>query len=156
MRVDAMEQIQEFIGQKRLAMVGVSQQPRDFSRALFREFLSRGYEVVPVNPAVAEIEGQPCFANIREVRPPVSTVLLMTSPAATEAVVRDCADAGVKRVWMFRASGKGSVSAEAVRFCESKGIAVIPGECPFMFLPGTGWVHRFHGWIRKIQRTYPR
>jgi len=151
-----LERIQEFLGQRRLAIVGVSQQPQHFSRALFREFRNRGYDVVPVNPAAREIEGQPCFASVRDVQPPVSNVLLMTAPAVTEAVVRDCADSGVQRVWMFRGGGTGSVSTEAVRFCESKSIAVIPGECPFMFLPGGAWFHRLHGWVKKIAGAYPR
>lgn len=153
--MNTMERVQEFLGHKRLAMVGVSQQPKDFSRALFREFRSRGYEVVPVNPQVREIEGQTCFANVREVRPPVSTVLLMTAPAVTEAVVRDCAEAGVVRVWMFRGGGTGAVSSAAVKFCESRGISVVAGECPFMFLPGGQWFHRFHGWVKKITGSYP-
>lgn len=54
--MSSLARIREFLGQKRLAIVGVSRQPRDFSRALFREFCSRGYEVVPVNPAAREIE----------------------------------------------------------------------------------------------------
>jgi hypothetical protein len=33
---------------------------------------------------------------------------------------------------------------------------VIPGQCPFMFLPGAAGVHRFHGFIRKITGRYPR
>jgi predicted CoA-binding protein len=148
--------IDEFLSQKRLAIVGVSHRPQDFSRALFREFRNRGYDAVPVNPAAQEIEGEPCFANVRDVQPPVSTVLLMTSPAVSETVVHDCAAAGVQRVWMYRAGGAGAVSAEAVEFCTSKGIAVIPGECPFMFLPGGAWFHRFHGWIKKIAGSYPR
>jgi predicted CoA-binding protein len=151
-----MERIQEFLGTKRLAIVGVSQQPKDFSRALFREFRGRGYEVAPVNPAAQEIDGQRCYARIQEIQPPVTAVLLMTSPAVTDAVVRDCAEAGVERVWMYRAGGKGAVSAEAVGFCESRGIAVIPGECPLMFLPDGAWFHRFHGWVKKIAGAYPR
>jgi uncharacterized protein len=154
--MSAMQQIREFLGQQRLAIVGVSQQPADFSRTLFREFQKRGYDVVPVNPAVRDIEGKPCFASVREIQPPVSTVLLMTSPAVTETVVRDCADAGVERVWMYRAGGPGAVSPEAIGFCESKGIAVIPGECPFMFLPGGAWFHRLHGWVKRMAGSYPR
>ncbi len=148
--------IQEFLGQRRLALVGVSHAPNDFSRALFREFQRRGYDVVPVNPAAREIEGQTCYATVADVQPPVAAVLVMTPPAATEAVVRDCAAAGVQRVWMFRGGGKGAVSREAVGFCESKGIAVVAGECPFMFLPATGWIHRVHGWLRRLGRSYPR
>jgi len=147
--------IQEFLAHKRLAIVGVSKQPRAFSRALFREFQKRGYEVAPVNPAIREIDGCPCFAGVREIQPPATTVLLMTSPAVTETVVRDCADAGVERVWMFRGAGAGAVNAEAVRFCESKNIAVIPGECPLMFLPRAGLVHCVHGFLRRLRGTYP-
>jgi predicted CoA-binding protein len=152
----AMEQIQDFLAQRRFAIVGVSRQPKDFSRALLREFRQRGYDAVPVNPEAREIEGQPCFSRLQEVEPPVEGALLMTSAALTDKLVRDCAEAGVKRVWMYRASGKGAVSADAVKFCDSNGISVIAGECPLMFLPGGAWFHRFHGLIRKIAGSYPR
>lgn len=151
-----MNQIQDFLGQKRFAIVGVSRAPQDFSRAVFREFRQRGYDAVPVNPEAREIDGEPCFAHLEDVTPPVDSVLLMTSPAVTDDVVRECAAAGVKRIWMHRGAGRGAVSDSAVEFCQSKGISVIPGECPFMFLPGGSWFHRFHGLIRKIKRAYPR
>jgi len=147
--------IDEFLAQKRIAVVGVSHRPKDFSRTLFHEFLERGYDAVPVNPVAQEIEGRRCFARVPEIQPPVDGVLLMTSPAVTESIVHDCADAGVKRVWMYRATGRGAVSPEAVQFCEDHGISVIPGECPFMFLPDNGWVHQLHGIMRKIAGSYP-
>ena len=150
------ERIQDFLGQKRFAIVGVSRQPKDFSRAVLREFRERGYDAVPVNPEAREIEGQPCFARLQEVEPPVGGALFMTPPALTDKVVRDCAEAGIKRVWMYRATGRGAVSADAVKFCEANGISVIAGECPMMFLPGGSWFHRFHGLVKKITATYPR
>ena len=152
----SMEQIQDFLGQKRFALVGVSRQPKDFSRALFREFVARGYDTVPVNPEARDVEGRPCFARLEEIQPPIDSVLLMTAPAVTDRLVRDCAAAGIKRVWMFRGGGGGAVSNDAVRFCESNGISVIPGECPFMYLPGGAWFHRFHGFVRKIVGSYPK
>jgi hypothetical protein len=87
-------------------------------------------------------------------------VVLLTSPAVAEQVVGDCIRAGVKRIWMCRTHGKGSVSAQAVGVCEAHGVSVIPGECPFMFLKGDyqqggGWVHRFHGFLKKITGSYP-
>jgi hypothetical protein len=57
---------------------------------------------------------------------------------------------------MYRATGAGAVSRTAVGFCQSKGIGVIEGECPFMFLPDTVWVHRVHGYCRKLFSTYPK
>ena len=151
-----MERIQDFLGQKRVAIVGVSRQPKDFSRALLREFRQKGYDAVPVNPEAREMEGLPCFGRLQEIEPPVGGALLMTPPALTDRVVRDCAEAGIKRVWMYRATGQGAVSADAVKFCEANGISVIAGECPMMFLPGGAWFHRFHGWVKKITGFYPR
>ena len=151
-----MERVRDFLGQKRIAVVGVSREPRDFSRSLFRELRERGYDAVPVNPDASEIEGQPCFARLQDVAPPVDGALLMTSPAITEKVVHDCAEAGVHRVWMYRATGAGAVAPAALQFCESNGISVVPGECPFMFLPNSAWFHRFHGLVKKIAGSYPR
>jgi uncharacterized protein len=148
-------QIDDFLGQKRLAMVGVSRNPKDFSRGLFRDLRSRGYEVTPVNPGAAEIDGVPAFSSLHDITPAVDGVLLMTSPAVTEQAVEDCATAGIRRVWMYRAAGQGAVSSKAVEFCEAHGISVIAGECPYMFLRDTNWLHRMHGCLRKITGRYP-
>ena len=59
---------------------------------------------------------------------------------------------------IFRASGctapagEGAVSPQAVEFCKEHGIAVVPGECPYMFLSGEHWGHRLHGFVKKIVR----
>jgi hypothetical protein len=42
--------IARFLAGKRIALVGVSSRTEDFSRALFRELVARGYDVVPVHP----------------------------------------------------------------------------------------------------------
>jgi predicted CoA-binding protein len=152
----SLEIITDFLAHKRMAMVGISRDPKNFSVKLFQEFIRRGYEVAPVNPNLREIEGHTCFGRVQDIEPPVEAVLLMTSPAATETVVRDCAEAGVRTVWMYRATGKGSVSRAAVEFCQERGIRVVPGECPFMFLPGSAAFHRFHGFVRRITGRYPR
>lgn len=152
----ALAHVNDFLSHRRLAVVGVSRNPRDFTRTLFREFLSRGYDAVPVHPGVAEIEGRPCFARMTEIRPPVDAALLVTAPAVTDEVVRDCAAAGVKHVWMYQAGGRGAVSPEAVGFCAMNGIDVIPGECPFMFFPKTGLLHRIHAWFRRRSGHYPK
>jgi uncharacterized protein len=152
----SMETIDDFLARQRIAMVGVSRDPQHFSAYVFKELLERGYDVIPVNPHANEIYGRKCFARVQDIYPPVEAALLMTAPEATETVVRDCVEAGIEIVWMHRANGHGSVSDKAVQFCQQLGIEVIPGQCPLMFLPRTGTVHRLHGWIRKMTGRYPR
>lgn len=152
----SLEAIEDFLAQRRIAMVGISREPRSFSVGLFEELCRRGYDVVPVNPKTPNVLGHRCFARVQDIRPTVEGALLMTSPDVTDQVVNDCAEAGVPRIWMYRAGGTGAVSKSAVSFCQERGIAVVPGQCPFMFLPHAAGFHRFHRFIRKITGRYPR
>ena len=151
-----MENVRDFLAQKRFAFVGVSRHSKDFSRMLFREFQTRNYEPVPVHPEAEEIEGARCFAQLRDIQPPVDSVLLMTSPTVTNLLVGECVEAGIKRVWFYRGASQGALTASALEMCEANGIRTIPGECPFMFFDSTSWFHRFHGLVKKIVGAYPR
>ena len=153
--MSSMAIIRDFLAQKRIAVVGVSHDPKDFSRGLLRTLRERGYDAVAVNPELSSADESPCYARLTDISPQVDGVLVMTSPAVTDQIVQECAKLRIPRVWMYRAGGKGAVSPQAVEFCEDHGIAVVPGECPYMFLNESGWFHRFHGFIKKISGAYP-
>ena len=148
-----MRRAREFLGERRFALVGASRDEKDFSRMLLRELTRRGYDVVPVNPASDEIAGRRCFARVQDVDPPVAAALLLTPPEQTARIVRDCVEAGVRRVWMHRGGGRGAASASAVALCTENGIDAVTDLCPFMVLDGAGFPHAAHGWMR---RTFGR
>jgi uncharacterized protein len=147
--------IQSFLSQKRIAIVGISRNPKDFSRVLYDEFVRRGYEVTPVNPAAQEIHAKRCFTTVTEVQPVPEAVLVMTGADQTDQVVKECKDAGVRVVWTYGMSGRKTPSAQVLAECRAAGTAVVEGECPFMYLPESGGIHRFHGFLRKVFRSYP-
>ena len=144
------ELIKDLLKRKRMAVVGVSHEERSTSRALFREFLKRGYDAVPVSLNAEEIDGHRCFTRVQEIAPPVDWALLMTPPNQTEKVVLDCAAAGIQRVWMYRGGGQGAVSKAAIGYCKAKGIQVVPGFCPYMFWKDASFFHRLHGFFVKL------
>lgn len=148
--------IDDFLAQKRIAVAGVSRHANDFTRLLFRAFTERGYDTVAVNPnAGDEIEGRPAFRSVRDVTPPADAVLIATKASATGAILADCAAAGVKRVWLYKATGRGAVSDGAAAFCAANGIELVEGECPFMFFPNPGF-HAIHGFLLKLVGRYPK
>jgi predicted CoA-binding protein len=149
-------EIADFLKCKRIAAIGVSRNPQDFTRKLMEEFEKNGYEIVPVNPAVEEIGGKKSFAKIQDVNPPVSAALVLTPAAKSEQVVRDCASAGVAKVWLYGTNNLKGVNPAAVQFCREKHMSVIPGECPFMFFSNAGFPHRVHRLITKVIGTYPK
>ena len=112
------------------------------------QFRARGYEVVPVHPEATEVDGRRAFPGVGAIEPAVEAALLLVPPAQAEAVVRDCLDAGVRRVWFHRGGGKGSASPEALALCAARGVTPVQGLCPMMVLPGASWPHRLHGWFR--------
>jgi len=150
------ESIDDFLRQKRIAVVGVSRNGADFTRLLFREFIKRGYDAVPVNPNASEIDGRRCYARLQDLDPPAEGVLVMTPANRAAEVARDCAQSGVSRVWFFRAAGAGAVHPGAVSFCRANGIRVVEGWCPFMFWHDAGLIHRLHGFALKLIGRHPR
>jgi uncharacterized protein len=153
--INRLSSISSFLAERRIALVGVSRISQEFSRTLLREFLKRGYDAIPVNPAVTEIEGHRCFASLRDIDPPVRAALILTAPKVTESVVHDCLAQGVSHIWLHRAGGPGSVTPGAVALCREQRVNVIVGECPLMFLSGAALPHRVHAIFRKLVGTYP-
>jgi predicted CoA-binding protein len=124
--------IDDFLAEKKLAVVGVSQDKNKFGNVVYRRLKAHGLEVFAVNPKINVIEGDPCFPNLAALPEPVGGVVIVVPPEATKQVVIDAASSGIMRVWMQ----PGAESDEAVRFCEEHGIEVIHGLC-IMTLSGS-------------------
>ena len=148
--------IDRFLALSRIAVVGVSRKEADFSRALWKEFRKRGYDLVPVNSNATEIDGLPAFPELRAVTPVPAGVLLMLPAKQVFETVRQAIAIGVKSVWFYRAGGAGAVDPAAVTLAREAGVDVIAGECPFMFLPNSGFPHSFHRAVKSLFGTLPR
>lgn len=145
--------IRSFLDARRIAVIGASRNPKDYSRVLLRALRTHGYETFPVNPSAEALDGQPCFHSVKEIRPaPERAVILLPEGPAEQAVV-ECAEAGVTRLWLHARLG-GAVDTRAVYRAEERGLELITGLCPFMFLPRAGFIHRLHGRVLKCLGAY--
>lgn len=152
----SLNSIEDFLQQRRIAFVGLSRERHHISNALLKEFESKGFEVFGVTPNADEISGVRCFMRVQDIQPAPDAALIFTPPHVTNTIVRECHEAGILRVWMYRGGGKGAVSEEAIDYCRRNGIEVIPGECPFMFLDPVHGVHAFHRFCSKLFGHYPK
>jgi predicted CoA-binding protein len=149
-------QIDGFLALKRLAVVGVSRNPKEISYTLWQELRQRRYDAVPVNPAATEIDGQHVYASVRDIDPPVEGALIMTSAAVAEQVLEECAAAGIEHVWLYGGLGGGATSDATIAAAERHGLDAVAGHCPYMFLPGTPFFHGLHGMGKKLTGSYPK
>jgi len=148
--MSGLEAARDLLAQKRLALVGVARDQKDFTRVVLRELVKRGYDVVPVNPAAAgaEVDGRRAVARLKDLTPPVDGAIFFTAPGRTAAAVADALDAGVRRLWFHRGAGAGASSPEAIAACRAAQVEPITDLCPFMALPDAGWFHRLHTFLR--------
>jgi predicted CoA-binding protein len=91
---DYKARIDDFLAQKRIAVVGVSRNEAQTANGIYRKFRENGYEVFPINPNAATVEGDLCYATVKDVPGGVDEVMIVTSPDITEQVVQDCIQAG--------------------------------------------------------------
>ncbi len=138
--------VNQFLSGRRFAVAGVSRTSGQAANAIFRKLTQAGYDVVPINPRASEVEGVTCYPSVAAVPGPLDGVVIATAPAAADDVVRQCAAHDVRRVWLHRSFGSGSVSDEAVRTCRQQGIACIVGGCPLMFCEPVDVGHRCMRW----------
>ncbi len=134
--------VQDFLAQKKIAVVGVSDKRDTGCNLAYNKFKENGYKVYAVNPRITAFNGDTCFPDLKAIPEKVDAVFILTSPKVTEEIVQQCVDLGIKHVWMHcmmgtkpgLAAGMTSVSQSAVEMCKANGIAVIPGTCPNQFL----------------------
>ena len=134
----------EFLAKKRVAVTGVSRNTKSGhgSNTVYKRLRERGYEVFAVNPNAGEVEGDRSYKDLSSIPGGVDAVVIGTRPERAEATMRECADLGIKHVWMHRGPGAGSVSPAATEFGRSQGITVIDGGCPCMFGPTADFGHK--------------
>ena len=149
--------VEDFLAQKKIAVVGVSDKRETGCNLAYRKFKENGYVVSAVNPRLESFEGDLCYPDLQSIPEKPDAVFILTNPKISEQIVQQCVDLGIKRVWMHclmgtkpgLAASMTSVSPEAVRLCQENGIQVIPGSCPNQFLkPDFG-----HSLMRMMFRT---
>jgi hypothetical protein len=149
--------VKDFLAQKKVAVVGVSDKRETGCNLAYRKFKEAGYTVSAVNPRITTFEGDPCYPSLPAIPEKPDAVFILTNPQITEQIVQQCVDLGIQRVWMHclmgtkpgLAASMTSVSPEAVRMCREHGITVIPGTCPNQYLkPDFG-----HKMMRVMFRT---
>ena len=151
------EAASEFLAHKRVAVTGVSRAPGSHgSNVVYKRLRERGYEVFAVNPNADEVEGDRCYPDLRSIPGGVDGVVIATRPETADITMRECAELGIKRVWMHKGPGPGSVSPTATQYGREHGITVIDGGCPCMFGPTADFGHKAMRMVFTLSGNVPK
>lgn len=153
---DVPEQVSDFLTCRRVAVAGVSRDPKSAANSVYRKLRDTGYEVFPVNPRATQVEGVTCFPDLASIPGNVDGIVVATHPQVSVNVVRQAAEREIRRVWLHRSFGQGSVSTAAVAECEKHSMTCIVGGCPLMYCRPVDVGHRclraVLGWLGRLPR----
>jgi predicted CoA-binding protein len=95
---------------KRIAIAGLSSNPTRPSNEVARFLLSKGYEIIPVNPQEAEVLGLKAYPDLRSVPGIIDLVDCFRRSEVVGETIDEGLDLGIKNFWLqegVRDEGRG-------------------------------------------------
>jgi len=119
-------------GTRRIAMVGASPRPERPAYHVLEFLLDEGYDVTPVNPAIAgqTLLGRTVVATLDEAAP-LDMVEIFRAPSQVGPVVADAIRLGARTIWMQL----GVINEDAAEAARAAGLNVVMDRCPAVELP---------------------
>ena len=108
-----------------IAVVGLSAnwyRPSHFAAKYMQD---KGFCVIPVNPAYAEVLGERCYPDLAAIPRPVDMVDCFRKPGDIVPIAREAVAIGAKVLWMQL----GIVNDEAARHASNAGLDVGMNRC---------------------------
>jgi len=144
--------IEKFLEPKKLAIAGVSRDPKKFGSLIYRDLKKKGYEVYPVNPQTIEIAGVTCYRSVSDLPAGVDRLLIVTPKQQTDAVLRDAIKKGITHVWVHQMSE----TKDTLKIAEENQVDLISKKCIFMFTDPVQGIHKFHRTLVKWFGRLPK
>jgi hypothetical protein len=126
-----MNNIKEILSKyKKIAMIGVSNDPKKTSTIVMKYMQSYGFKVYPVNPKAKgkKILGEEVFEKITDIKDQVDIVDVFRPSKEALSIAEDTIKIGAKVLWLQL----GIKNNEAKQLVESKNIQYVENKCTKM------------------------
>ena len=110
---------------KRIAVVGLSDNPERTSYMVSKAMQNAGYEIIPVNPTVSEVLGVKAVATLKDVEGHVDIVNVFRRSEFLPDVAREFTEIDADIFW----AQSGIENQEAYDYLTEKGYTVIMDRC---------------------------
>ncbi len=130
---------------KRIALIGVSNNPKSVGGITLRNLVSGGFNgvVYPVNPKREAVFGIPCYPDVKSLPKVPDLAVIMTSAKWVPQILKDCGELGIHGVIIMSAGFKEAgpegqkleeqIKAEKAKFPDMR---VIGPNCLGILVPG--------------------
>jgi len=145
------KQIEQFLSSRKIAIAGVSRDPKKFGAVVMKELRQKGFDVYPINPNCEVIHGDPCFPSVTALPPDIRNLLVLTPKAQTFQVVKEAVGKGITNIWVQQMSD----TREAVDLLSQSNVNAITRQCILMWAEPVKSIHKFHRTIKMLFGRLP-
>ncbi|MDM5212773.1 CoA-binding protein [Peribacillus sp. NJ4] len=110
---------------KRIAVVGLSNNPERTSYMVSKAMQESGYEIIPVNPAVSEVLGVKAVKALKDIEGHIDIVNVFRRSEFLPEIAKEFAEIDADIFW----AQLGVENEEAYNFLKEKGYTVIMNRC---------------------------
>ncbi|HXF68745.1 MAG TPA: CoA-binding protein [Thermoflexus sp.] len=108
-----------------IAVVGLSADPERPSHQVASYLQRQGYRIIPVNPTIPEVLGEPSYPDLLSIPEPVDVVDIFRPARYVPEIVEQAIAKGAKVVWMQL----GVIHFEAAQRAHEAGLLVVMDRC---------------------------
>ncbi len=108
-----------------IAVVGLSADPARPSHQVASYLQRQGYRIIPVNPTIPEVLGEPSYPDLLSVPEPVDVVDIFRPARYVPEIVEQAIAKGAKVIWMQL----GVIHFEAAQRAREAGLLVVMDRC---------------------------
>lgn len=138
--------INSIVNSKNIALAGISEDTKKFGNTLYKELTSKGYNIFPIHPAKAEINGIKCYPNLHEIKDKIEALLICVKPDKALDLIKQAKEANISNIWLQNGAG----SPEVIKLAKELNLNIVANRCILMYAPPVKSVHKFHRTINKI------
>jgi uncharacterized protein len=147
-----LNEIQQFLAPKKLAVAGASRNPKKFGGSVIKDLKEKGFELFPVNPNAEEIQDLKCYKTVADLPADVKHLLILTPKEKTLETAKLAVQNKMEMVWIQQMSE----TPETITVLKEAGIPFIQKKCIYMFADPVKGPHNFHRFLVKVFGQYPK
>lgn len=136
----------DFFTNNQVLFVGLSSDPKSFSRSVYKDFIKAGINVVPVNSKKFRVGNVDVYSGVEKVSQVPECAYVLLNTENTKDAVRSLKDSGVKKV-LFHSNK--TVDLNTLSECKAFGMETFVA-CPKMMI-SNGLIHKVHGFVAGIR-----
>jgi predicted CoA-binding protein len=142
------EKINSFLKCRNIALYGVSKTPNKFGNYIYKELISKDYNIFAIHKE--KLENIKTYQSINDVKDQIDAVIICTSPKNTIQILNEIKDLKLEHIWLQR----GSENVEVLIEAEKLGLDVIFKKCVLMYMEPVKSFHSIHKAISKLLGKY--